>query len=314
MKILNKLQCHKFTNLAVKRTAQYIKDNNLKGISLGISGGIDSAVIAIIGLKALACLKKENYLTGYDYMFLDCDSDPFDYKRAKTLADTFNFKLRYINLNKWYKASPLLKSIPKGHPREKISKGNIKCRLRMITIYNSASINGYIYLDTDDLSEEYMGFWTRHGDEGDVKIIQHITKTEVYDIGEFLGIPHLILKSKPADGLKVTEGSLAEHQLGLDYLYIEYIMSRFIGQGFDYNGSFNQLKKRKYKNLLVKVADEIKRSTKEINYILNQSLKTAYKRKYGDNVFHLLPNRKEFGFPEVGTEEFNQKYLKAILT
>jgi NAD+ synthase len=314
MKVLIKKQCMDFLDLAAKRTAQYIKDNHLARISLGISGGIDSAVVGIIGLKALAYLKKDNYLTAHNYMFLDCKSDPYDYQKAKALSEKFNFKLRYVDLNKWYKASPLLKSIPKNHRREKISQANIKCRLRMISIYNSASINGYIYLDTDDLSEEWMGFWTRHGDEGDVKIIQHITKIEVYDIAEFLGIPDLILKSKPADGLKVTEGSLAEHQLGLDYFYIEYIMSRFIGEGFDYNGSFNQLKKRKYKNLLVKVANEIKRSTKEINYILNQSLKTAYKRKYGDNVCHLLPDRKEFGFPKIGTKDFNQKYLKAILT
>ncbi len=314
MKVLNKSNCKKFLDLAVKRTAKYIKDNRLAGISLGISGGIDSAIIAVIGLKALEKLKEENYQTGYDYMFLDCDSDPYDYQGAKVLSEKFNFKLRYVDLNKWYRASPLLKSIPKNHPREKISQGNIKSRLRMITIYNSTSINNYICLDSGDLSEKWMGFWTRYGDEGDAKLIAHITKTEVYDIGEFLGIPLSILESKPADGLKVTEGSLAEHQLGLDYLYIDYIMNRFIGESFDYNGSLDQLKLQKYKSLISKVAKEINQSSLKIKDILTRSLKTAYKRKYGDNVYHLLSYRREFGFPEVGTEEFNQKYLKAIWT
>lgn len=314
MKVLNKSNCKKFINLAVKKTAHYIENNNLKGITLGISGGVDSAVVGIIGLKALEKLEEENYQTGYDYMFLDCESDPYDYQRAKSLSEKFNFKLRYVDLNGWYKASPLLKEIAKGHPREKISQGNIKCRLRMITLYNSASINDYICLDTDDLSEEWMGFWTRHGDEGDVKIIQHITKTEVYDLGEFLGVPRLILESKPADGLKVTKSSLAEHQLGLDYLYIDYIMNRFIGEDFDYNGSLDQLKLQKYKSLISKVAKEINQSSLEIKDILTRSLKTAYKRKYGDNICHLLPDRREFGFAQVGTNEFNSKYLKAILT
>lgn len=313
MKILTKKDCQTFLDLAVRRTAEYIERNNLKGFSTGISGGIDSTIVAVIGLRAIEYLKTKKYLAGYDYMYLDCDSDPFDYKRAQALAKAFKFKLRTVDLNNWYKSSPLLKTIPSGHARTKIAQANIKCRLRMISLYHSTQLNGYVYLDTDDLPEEWMGFWTKHGDEGDIKIIQHVTKTELYDIGEYLGIPEIILSSKPGDGLKVTPGSLAEHQLGLSYLYIEYIMSRFIGQGFDYNGSFDQLPRPLYQKLMNEVAKEIKRTQAEVLYILSQSLKTAYKRKFGDNVCHLLPSRKEFGFSEVGTSEFNKKYLSAIL-
>ncbi|MBI3577671.1 NAD(+) synthase [Candidatus Gottesmanbacteria bacterium] len=312
MNILNKTDCEKFLDLAVKRTAKYLKDNNLNGITTGISGGIDSAVTAIIGLKALELLKKLGYKATYTYLFLDCDSDPYDLKKAEALAAKFKFDVEYVDLNDWYKSSPLLKRIPPGHSREKIAQGNIKARLRMITLYHTAQIHGYIYLDTDDISEEWMGFWTKHGDEGDLKILQHVTKTELYDIGEYLGIPKIILDSKPGDGLKVTPGSLAQHQLGLDYVYIEYIMSRFIGKGFDYDGPMKQLNSKKYQKLMTDVAKEMKRSREEVTNILMQSLKTAYKRKYGDNVCHLLPRRSEFGFLEVGTEKFNKKYLEAI--
>lgn len=313
MKILNEKQCEKIMELAVSRTADYIKENNISGITEGISGGIDSAIVAVITLKVIEKLKQDGYDASYKFVFLDCESEPNDYKKAKVFASEFKFEMDYLDLTGWYKSSPLLDLIPEGHKREKISRANIKCRLRMISLYNFASLNNHIYLDTDDYSEELMGFWTKHGDEGDVKIIQHLTKTEMYDLGEFLGVPETILKSDPGDGLNVTKGSLAKDQLGLDYIYIEYIMNRFVEEGFDYNGSSDQLENEKYKKLIMKVSEEINQSEDKIVKILNQSLKTAFKRKYGDNVCHILPNRKELSLSEFGTKEFGKVYLGALL-
>lgn len=309
MKLLTNVMCKNFIELAVKRTAKYLAENDLDGITVGISGGIDSSVVADIGLKAVKELGEN---TGYDYVYLDCDSDNVDKKKAEALSKNLKFKLRKLNLTSWYKLSPLLKEVPKNHPRTNIAKGNIKCRLRMISLYHSTQLNNYVYLDTDDLSEEWMGFWTRHGDEGDIKIIQHVTKTELYDIGEYLKLPEIILKTKPGDGLKVTQGNMAEDQLGLDYIFIEYIISKFISEGFDINGSFDQLTQNKYKKLVKSVGSEIKEPIFSIEKVLKQSLKTAYKRKYGDYAPHLLPSRKQIGFPEAGTKEFNKTYLKAI--
>jgi len=270
MKILTKSQCKKFMDLAVKRTAEYVRENNLKGISLGISGGIDSTIVSIVGLKAIDELRKKGYKTGYDYVFLNCDSDPFDYKRAKALAKEFKFKLRYLDLTDWYKASPLLKEISSDHTRARVAMGNIKCRLRMISLYHSTQLNGYIYLDTDDLPEEYMGFWTKHGDEGDVKIVQHLTKTELYDLGEYLGVPRIILEAKPGDGLKVSLGNIAEDQLGLPYIYIEYIMSEMLRVGFDCNGIWSQLEDKKYISKIKEISDSIEKPTDSIGKVLEQ--------------------------------------------
>lgn len=304
MKILDKNQCQKFVDLAVKRLNKYISENNLNGVTTGISGGIDSAVISIIGQKAKLKFK---------YYFLDCESNPADYKRAKSLAGKFNFKLESIDLTKWYKLSPLLDLIPKSHPKSGIAHGNIKARLRMATLYQHALLNNFIYLDSDDLSEYLMGFWTRHGDEGDVKVIQEVTKTELYDLGEYLGVPKVILDSKPGDGLNITPKNEAIEQLGLDYIYVEYIISRFVEQGFDYNGSINQLATAKFQDLTKIVAKELSKPVVLINKILERNLITAFKRKYGDYAVRLLPNRKEFGFLEFGTKAFNKKYLAVII-
>jgi NAD+ synthase len=304
MKILIQKQCESFVNLAVNRLKKYILENNLKGITTGISGGIDSAIVGVIGQKSGVNFK---------YSFLDCESPYDDFIRAKSLADKFNFKLEKINLTDWYKNSPLLNSIPENHPKTPIALGNIKARLRMISLYQQALINDYIYLDTDDMSEELVGFWTRHGDEGDVKIIQEVTKTELYDLGEYLGVPKIILEAKPGDGLNVTKDNEAIDQLGLDYIYVEYIISRFTEQGFDYNGNGEQLKSVKFLELNEIMAKEINKPENLIKKILERSLATSFKRKYGDYAPHLLPDRKEFGFLEFGTKAFNQKYLSAII-
>jgi len=312
MKILNKDQCQKLVDSAVKRLADYLKENNLKGITTGISGGIDSSVVGLIGLRTISYLKKSNYNANYKYIFLDCESNPVDYNKAKEFSNFFGFMLMNYDLSQWYKQSPVLDLIPENHPKNKVAKGNIKARLRMIYLYNTALLNNYIYLDTDDLSEEWMGFWTRHGDEGDVKIIQQVTKTELYDVGEFLHVPQAILQSKPGDGLNVTENNLAEEQLGLDYIYVEYIVSRFIKESFNVNGKPNQLKLDKYTGLCEIVAKEISKPVNSVKKIVEQTLKTSYKRKHGDYAVNLLHDRSEFGFPEVGSEEFNKNYLKAV--
>ena len=312
MKLLTEKDCENFVNLAVERTAEYLRENNLKGITLGISGGIDSAIVSVIGLKAVEKLKEEGLVLTVDYVFLDCDSDPVDLERAKEHAKVFGYKLRYLDLSDWYAASPLLKSIPEDHPRANIARGNIKCRLRMISLYHSAQLNSGICLDTDDLSEEYMGFWTKHGDEGDVKIVQQVTKTELYDIGEYLGVPEIILKSKPGDGLKVSEGNVASDQLGLEYIYIEYIMNRMLMEGFDPNGTFDQLDDVKIKKTTMDIAEKTEKSENSIEKVLKQSLKTAFKRKYGDPVKHLLPSREEFGFLKFDSSEFAERQLAAI--
>jgi len=304
MKILNKNQCQRFIDLATARLKKYIEDNHLKGITTGISGGIDSAIVGVLG-------KKSNI--GLKYFFLDCESEPGDYQKARELAERFEFPLEKIDLTAWYNNCPLLKQIPKSHEKAAIAKGNIKARLRMISLYQQALLNKYICLDTGDLSEKMVGFWTRHGDEGDVKIIQKVTKTELYDLGEFLNIPDSILKSKPGDGLNVTKNNQAIDQIGLDYIYVEYIISSFMSAGFNCDGEMNQLNKPKFLVLEQELANKLNKPLRKIHNVLERSIKTAYKRKYGDKAVHLLPKRTEFDFAEFGTKEFNRIYLNAII-
>lgn len=317
MKILTQAQAESIVEAATVRLAIYVRENGLKAMINGISGGIDSAVVAVISQKAQRLLASEGYQVLNKYVYLDVDSAPFDYERAIALAQGFKFPLEVVNLTQWYEASPLhdmpvLAQMEQTAKPARVARGNMKCRLRMITLTMLAQLFGGIYLDTDDLSEELMGFWTRHGDEGDVKIIQHFTKQEVYDLGEYLGVPAIILNSVPGDGLKVTQTSAASDQLGLTYLEIDYVMSTFIQNGLDTNGLIRQLDTHEFKTVADLVANDIQQPAEKVDAVLRQCLRTAFKRRYGDPVAHLLPSRAEFGLPSMGTDEFNSLYLAVI--
>lgn len=312
MKILTTAQAEKIVDLAVARLANYVTDNKLKSLVNGISGGIDSAVVGAICLRTVDRLHREGYHVEPYFYFLDVHSNPFDLVKAIDFALSCDVFLEQIDLSSWYVASPLLSDITDDLDRAKIFRGNIKCRLRMIALYHFASLHRGIYVDTDDLSEDNMGFFTRHGDEGDVKIIQMLTKDEVYDLGEYLEVPKSILNSAPGDGLGVTTGNLATDQLGLPYLEIDYCLSRMLEAGFDTEGSSEQMVYQQFVLQTASIADELSVPIAKVRKVLWQALKTGFKRRYGINVANLLPSRTELGLPELGTPEFSTLYLRAI--
>ena len=311
MKLLTIKQAENFVNLAVERLYIYIESNHLDSAVIGVSGGIDSAVMATILRRTDHKLNEDKYEFRGLYYFIDIDSELTDLDKAKELSEMLKLQLKEIDLTDWFSKSPLTTDDRlKYHPRARYALGNIKCRLRMITLYNEAQLHNGIVLDTDDFSEELMGFWTLHGDVGDVKIIQQLTKTEVYDLGEYLGLPKSILSSDPGDGLKVTDTSKAQDQLGLPYIQIEYIMSRFVEAGFDYNGGLYQLDEPKCQKLIKDVANILKTDADKITAVIKQSLRTSFKRKSGNCGIIFLPDRQEFGLPTFGTSEFSQRYYE----
>lgn len=100
---------------------------------------------------------------------------------------------------------------------ELVRMGNIRARLRMITLYNLASKHNGFVASTDNFSELAAGFWTLHGDVGDVAPIQSLTKSwEVPALAEHLGVPQSIIDAKPTDGLGIANGD--EDQFGYSYL------------------------------------------------------------------------------------------------
>lgn len=303
-----------YINQAADKLVEYVAGNRIQNLVLGISGGLDSAVVAGLCLEAIGRLNERGIEVGYKMVFLDVESKPGDLEKAKELADKFGFVLEYGDLNQWYQANPLNELTPETEKKSRVAAGNVKCRLRMVTLYDLANKMNGLVMDTDDFSELLMGFWTRHGDEGDVKLTQHVTKSEMRDIAKIMGVPESITSAAPGDGLGVTESNKASDQLyGLDYLAIEYIMSRFVGEGFLYNGDFVQLEEQRFQTLVESVAGEIglaEEGEARVKGILAQALRTRFKR-VGESAVDLMPEREEFGFLKFGSGEFNEKYLEA---
>ena len=167
----------------VSETARYLSDNHLKTMILGFSGGLDSTVTAAI------CREVVNRYPEHGFKFigvsLPCSSNTSEENDSASMAmKGFCNEYWVENLQAQYM---LLKATYEQHyPSTPISQGNIKARLRMIYLYNIASVTGGLVMDTDNLTEHYLGFWTIHGDVADYNPIGGLWKHEVYELCKYL--------------------------------------------------------------------------------------------------------------------------------
>lgn len=186
----------KVFDIIVKRTEDYICSNNLKCMVLGISGGIDSTVVAaichevsrrtgipLIGRSLPTKFNKEGETTTADLVGKAfCN----DYK-------VFNMDLSYRKFayDITFSEGLIDTSGPFGFDKKlpkqtNLANGNIQARLRMIYLYNLASIHGGLVMDTDNLTENNLGYFTIHGDVGDFNPIGGLWKTEVFKLAEWI--------------------------------------------------------------------------------------------------------------------------------
>lgn len=157
----------------------YCEKNHIKALVLGISGGIDSTVCAAL------CKQVDLPLIGVS---LPCSTNGTDEVSSATLAgNEFCTAFEEINLEGVYETvEDFCRGTLHNIDTTPISRGNIKARLRMITLYDIASRMGGIVVDTDNLTEHFLGFWTLHGDDGDFNPIGCLWKHEVYGIAKWM--------------------------------------------------------------------------------------------------------------------------------
>ena len=157
----------------------YCEKNHIKALVLGISGGIDSTVCAAL------CKQVDLPLIGVS---LPCSTNGTDEVSSATLAgNEFCSTFEEINLEGVYETvEDFCRGTLHNIDATPISRGNIKARLRMITLYDIASRMGGIVVDTDNLTEHFLGFWTLHGDDGDFNPIGCLWKHEVYGLAKWM--------------------------------------------------------------------------------------------------------------------------------
>lgn len=163
----------------------YIVTNKLKSLVIGVSGGIDSALVC--ALAKPICDELHIPLIGRSISIVTNKRDEED--RADAIGNYFCHDYEHIDLSEQYNTIAV-ESMPQGKNENdrsyKIRLGNIKARVRMIALYDIAQATGGLVLSTDNYTEFLLGFWTICGDIGDLSIIQQLWKTEVYRMTEHL--------------------------------------------------------------------------------------------------------------------------------
>ena len=238
----------------IEKTAKYLIDNNIKAQILGISGGIDSTVVAaichevskrtnipLIGRSLPSKYNKEGETTAADlvgkafcndYKVFNINELYHSYIMQISHKETGSTRYTVDNNGNIERVENTFQTT--------LANGNIQARLRMIYLYNLASIYKGLVMDTDNLTENNLGYFTIHGDVGDFNPIGGLWKTEVFKLAEWLlsyysfQLPHNMyeataeqlekagkvfqqgkaikesLKLKPTAGLGITNNDLEE--------------------------------------------------------------------------------------------------------
>ncbi len=198
----------------IKWMKKEVESANLKGAVFGISGGIDSAVLACLCKKAFG----ENALG----LIMPIDSNPTDEEHAIILSEKIGLNYKKVDLNSGFEA--LMNTFEK--PNLNMAVSNIKPRLRMLTLYYYAQNNGYMVFSGSNQSEFMTGYFTKYGDSGaDLMPLLNLYKTDIFEMAKVLEVPEVIINKKPSAGL--WEGQTDEDEFGFTYKELDdYLLNK----------------------------------------------------------------------------------------
>ncbi len=180
-----------------------------KGVVVGISGGVDSCVAAVLCKRAFP-----EVTLG---VIMPCHSSKVDREHAELVATKFDIPVKVVVLDKVFDA--LVKALPGNGYSEatrRLAESNIKPRLRMVTLYYFANRLNYRVVGASNRSELSVGYFTKYGDGGaDLIPLGNLVKGQVRDLARYLDIPREIIDKPPSAGL--WEGQTDEGEMGLTY-------------------------------------------------------------------------------------------------
>lgn len=212
-------ELERWTERTTEWLRRYVDDAGAQGVVFGLSGGIDSAVVAALCRRAL----DRNCLA----LIMPCESPPADAEDAALVAATFDVPVRTVDLTPAYRTLTAVLDGAGDPGRLSMALANLKPRLRMLTLYYYANALGYLVVGTDNRSELELGYFTKHGDgASDLLPLGALLKREVRALARHLGVPERVILRPPSAGL--WQGQTDEEELGLSYETIDRILS---GQG-----------------------------------------------------------------------------------
>jgi len=212
--ILKKITNQNYTTIANRiqnKLKQKIIETNSKGVIFGLSGGIDSAVIAYlcnnsIKEKTLAIIMPDSKVSP--------ESETSD---AIKIVDKLGLNYKLLDINSIHKEFNMVLE-----PEDK-ALGNLRARIRMNVLYYYANLKNLVVLGSSDKSEFNIGYFTKFGDgAADLLPIVSLYKTQVKGIARHLGIDENIIAKKSSPHLWPNHE--AEHEIGAEYEEIDIIL------------------------------------------------------------------------------------------
>jgi len=187
-----------------------------RGAVVGLSGGIDSSVVAALCRRALG-----DAVLG---TILPCQSQPIDEEYGLLAALSFGVRTQKVDLTPVFTA--LTAQLPET---SRLASANVKSRLRMATNYFLANLHSYMVIGTGNRTELYIGYFTKHGDGGaDILPIGGLLKREVRALAQELGVPQPIVDRTPTAGL--WPGQTDEGEIGMSYDELDDVVAA-LGRG-----------------------------------------------------------------------------------
>ncbi|MEN3186416.1 MAG: NAD(+) synthase [Atribacterota bacterium] len=191
------------------------KEAGAKGLVFGMSGGIDSSVVAVLAQKTF----------GQETLgiLMPCYSTPQDLEDALEVTNRFSIPHRVVPLEKPF--DTILEVLDETKENRDLPVVNLKPRLRMCILYYFANKLNYLVCGSSNRSEITVGYFTKYGDGAvDIAPLAHLTKNEVRSLAKFLGIPERIITKAPSAGL--WPGQTDEGEMGIPYEQIDRFITR----------------------------------------------------------------------------------------
>lgn len=206
--IINNMELKEYLKVIEQFERDYLESSHMSQYVLGLSGGVDSSLVAAItkaavGKERLTCI------------MIPIDSNPSDLEDALELAQSLDLNYLIIDGSESFHKT-VDEFLRQGVKLDRATKSNLKVRIRMTILYAYAQKVGGLVLGTDNMDERYTGYFTKYGDgAADLLPIVYLTKGEVVEACKLYGVSKRLAERTPTAGL--FEGQTDETEMGVKY-------------------------------------------------------------------------------------------------
>lgn len=204
---------------------QEVRKTGLNKVVVGLSGGLDSAVVAVLASRAfgedLLCVKMPSHYSSQNSL-----------DDADELCNAFNIRCETHTIE------PMLRAY-ENPQMSALRVGNLSARLRMATLFDISAREGALVLGTSNKSELMLGYGTLYGDLASaINPIGDLYKTEVFELAEYLKVPRSIIAKPPSADLWA--GQSDEAEIGYPYADLDRVLKRYVEERHTYEEMVNE--------------------------------------------------------------------------